>query len=214
VRYFLERGRVYNSSGNKKKAWSQFLSSYELAKKVSAEYLLVDAAHMLSIARADFEEQKKWTLLALKRVEVSKDPKVKKWKGSLLNNWGWTLFDNKKYNEALKVFNEALEFRKAGGDPRSTHIAYWSVARTYRALGKLDRAFQIQKKLYDSGKKRGSQSGFVLEELAEIYLAQGDKDKSKKFFLDAYNHFKNDKWMMNQNKKRIKRIKKLAGLPE
>ena len=104
TRYFLERGRVYNSSGKKEEAIKEFLKSFELAKAINFEYLIVDAAHMLAIANKEFSEQKKWTEIAIENAKSAKDQQTKDWMGSLLNNWGWSLFDQKKFEQALIQF--------------------------------------------------------------------------------------------------------------
>src|SRR3972149_4139316 len=48
VRYLLERGRVYNSSGQKEKALSLFEDAWENASKAKLDFFAIDAAHMLA----------------------------------------------------------------------------------------------------------------------------------------------------------------------
>src|SRR5690242_9943799 len=45
VRYLLERGRVFNSSGEKDKARPLFLEAWELGQRSAEDGLAVDAAH-------------------------------------------------------------------------------------------------------------------------------------------------------------------------
>ena len=49
IRYLLERGRTFNSAGEKEKARDLFTEAWELAQAVHKEGLAVDAAHMLAI---------------------------------------------------------------------------------------------------------------------------------------------------------------------
>jgi hypothetical protein len=46
VRYLLERGRTFNSSGNREKARELFVAAWEVARPSGLEGLAVDAAHM------------------------------------------------------------------------------------------------------------------------------------------------------------------------
>jgi hypothetical protein len=50
VRYLLERGRVFNSSGAPERAVPLFAEALELAEADKDEFYAVDAAHMLGIA--------------------------------------------------------------------------------------------------------------------------------------------------------------------
>ena len=49
VRYLLERGRVFNSSGNTDTARSFFEEAFVLAKQLQEDFYSVDALHMLAI---------------------------------------------------------------------------------------------------------------------------------------------------------------------
>src|SRR3972149_7207611 len=75
VRYLLERGRVYNSSGKKQEAVSLFKEAWEGASKAGLDFFAVDAAHMLAIA-APPEEHLPWNLKAVALAQKSNDPKA------------------------------------------------------------------------------------------------------------------------------------------
>lgn len=92
VRYLLERGRVFNSSGKTEDARPLFLQALDLALQSKADSYAIDAAHMMAIVEPT-EEQLPWNLKALALAEESQDEKARKWKGSLYNNIGWTYFD-------------------------------------------------------------------------------------------------------------------------
>ena len=103
VRYLLERGRVYNSSGKQDDARPLFLEALELARQSKDDFNAVDAAHMMAIVEAP-EKQLLWNLKALDLAENSADEKVRKWKGSLYNNIGWTYFEQRQFEESLLMF--------------------------------------------------------------------------------------------------------------
>ena len=54
-------------------------------------------------------------------------------------------------------------------------MAKWTIARGYRATGKLDDAEKIQLVLVAESEKAGEPDGYIYEELAEIAIARGDK---------------------------------------
>jgi len=116
VRYLLERGRVFNSSGKSDDARPLFLQALDLALKSKEDPYAVDAAHMMAIVEPT-EKQLQWNLKALALAEDSQDERARKWKGSLYNNIGWTYFDQRQYEDALAMFEKALEFREEQGDP-------------------------------------------------------------------------------------------------
>ncbi len=49
VRYLLERGRVFNSSGQPEKARPFFEQAMTMAQELNEDFYAVDAAHMLAI---------------------------------------------------------------------------------------------------------------------------------------------------------------------
>src|SRR5689334_3443270 len=50
IRYLLERGRVFNSSGRKAQASVLFLQAWQRATVAGEDFYAVDAAHMLAIS--------------------------------------------------------------------------------------------------------------------------------------------------------------------
>src|SRR5579885_3102293 len=91
VRYLLERGRVFNSSGDKNLARPLFQEAWDLANKLGEDFFAVDASHMVAIA--DPKNAMDWNLKACALAEKSKDERAKAWMGSLCNNIGWTYHD-------------------------------------------------------------------------------------------------------------------------
>ena len=89
VRILLERGRVMNSAGDPDRALPEFQMASEAAQKEGFEHLAVDAMHMLAIVAAP-SEQDGLNSRALELAESATDPRARQWRGSLLNNMGWT----------------------------------------------------------------------------------------------------------------------------
>lgn len=210
IRYFLERGRVFNSSKEKDNALVMFKRAFELAVEAKEDNLAVDAAHMIAIAESASATKLEWNLKALELAEKSQDPKAQGWLGSLYNNLGWTYHDSQKYAEALVLFEKALAFRQSRGQATSTRIAKWCVARTLRSMQKLNEALKIQSELKSELDSAGQKDVYVYEELGEITLALGQTDDSKEFFRLAYNLFAKDERFKTNEPARFKRVHELS----
>lgn len=208
IRYLLERGRVYNSSGNVEEAKRLFLQAFDLAVKSKEEFYAVDAAHMVAIAESP-ENQLEWNLRALELAENSSDERARNWKGSLYNNLGWTYFDQGDFQEALFMFEKALDFRTQQGDAANTGVARWCVAKTLRMMGHTEEALDMQQQLFEEYQSAGKKSGFVYEEIAECMLVLGREMEAEGWFAAAYTELSKDPTVTN-DKDRLGRLKTLG----
>lgn len=127
VRYLLERGRVFNSSGKPERARPLFLAALEKAQAGKLDFFAVDAAHMLGIIEPP-DEALKWHTKAIALAEQSPDPKAQNWIGSLLNNLGWTYYDKGDYRKALEVFERDLAWFDARNLEKRAGIAREAIA--------------------------------------------------------------------------------------
>jgi tetratricopeptide (TPR) repeat protein len=209
VRYALERGRVFNSSGQKEKASALFREAYDLALAYSEDFYAVDAAHMLGISEPP-EHQLNWSLKALELAERSSDPRAQKWRGALYNNIGWSYHDQGDYQTALELFQRALEWRQAQGQARETRIARWCVARTLRSVNRLAEALQVQEELLTECERLGEPDGYVYEELGEILLALQHAEAARPHFARAYDLLSQDPWLAANEPGRLERLRTLG----
>lgn len=210
IRYFLERGRVFNSSKEISNALVMFARAYELAQEAHQDNLGVDAAHMMAIAESDSGKKMEWNLKALTLAEKSQDPKANGWLGSLYNNMAWTYHDSGKFEEALDLFKKGQTFREGKGEASTLRIAKWSVARALRSLKKYDEAVAIQTALKSEFDALGEKDPYVLEELGELSLLLAKTDEAKEFFRLAYNQFSKDEWFKTNEAPRFQRIHELS----
>lgn len=206
VRYNLERGRTYNSSGKKEKAVHNFLDAYHLGMENELDFYTIDAAHMLGIAEKP-DEALNWNELAIELIEKTNDERAKSWLGSLLNNTGWTYFDRGDYITAMEYFKKNVAYHTERNHPAELRIAKWCVARTLRAQNKTDEALEMQIQLLPLAE--GS-DGYINEELGELYLLKNDKENSKEHFKKAYAMLSQDKWLAANEKERLERMKTLS----
>jgi len=210
IRYLLERGRTYNSAGERQKAIALFKQAYDKALKHKEDFYAVDAAHMLGIAERP-QDQLYWNTTAMELAEKSTDAAAKKWLGSLYNNIGWTYHDLKDYNKALDLFEKALAWHIDKRNDRGTFIAKWTVGRTYRSLDRIEEALVLQKSLWEEIQQKNlAPSGFVFEELAECLLVKNEFTEAKVYFRKAYDILSKDIWLKAREPARLERLKRLG----
>jgi len=210
IRYYLERGRILNSSKQKDRGKELFLRAYELAVEACEDNLAVDAAHMLGIIEPG-DESLKWNETAMKLAEKSNDIKANGWLGSLYNNTGWTYHDMKNYDKALELFRKNVKWHTEKKSVKQLLIAKWCVARTLRSLEKHHEALEIQKKLIEEyDEKKIEHSGYEHEEIAECNLILGNNGEAKKYFVKAYEILSKDIWLTEYEKERLDRMEKLS----
>ena len=202
VRYLLERGRAFNSDRQPKKALLLFSEASAIAQKLGADFFTVDALHMLGIA-APPKARMDWNLKAIEFAENSTDERAKGWLATLLNNTGWALFDENRYEEALQLFQKAVPLREKKGEAEPFRIARWCVAKLLRVMGNVEEALSMQ--MSDS-----NPDGFTHEEIGECLLALGRVAEAKKSFAQAYEVLKEIDWVA-EDTQRISRLKELAG---
>ncbi len=180
VRYFLELGRTVSSATHppgsqtaevKEQARVAFMQAAELAQEGQLDSLAIDALHMMAFVDTAPEDQVKWNRKAIALVNASSQPDAKKWEGALLNNLGYALYLLGRYEEALQEFQRALVVREEIGNPKPIRIAYWMIAWTLRALGRLDEALEIQLRLEKECDEAGEPDVYVFEELEHLYRA-------------------------------------------
>jgi tetratricopeptide (TPR) repeat protein len=180
VRAVLERGRLHRSSGNLSIAIDDFRAALARAVAMGADYYAVDAAHMLAIC----EQTEESHLEAIAMAAGSSDLRAGSWEASLLNNLGWTYFDERKLDQALDCFQRALFACRKLDNPRRERIASWCVARCQREMGRVEESLEVQYSLL-----KDNPDGFVFEELGECLNAIGRTTAAKPYFAEASRMF-------------------------
>ncbi len=206
TRYHLERGRTFNSAGEKEKATLEFEKAFKTGTEARLDVLAIDAIHMLVIAASKLEKKLEWTQVGIETAKNSEVEEARKWIGVFHNNKGWDLFDSQNYSEALVEFEACADFYQKMGAKERHDIALWSKAKTLRMLGKIDESFAIQNKLLDQNNGQDP-SGYTFEELGELYALKQDKDQARYFFKKAYAILSKDTWLLRNESKRLERLK-------
>ena len=112
---------------------------------------------------------------------------------------------------ALDYWQKALAVREASNDAPRLKVARWTVARGYRALGRLDDAEAHAARARRREPKAGEEDGYVYEELAEIALARGDRAAAGPWAAKAYALLREDAWLAATEPARLKRLAELGG---
>jgi tetratricopeptide (TPR) repeat protein len=210
IRYLLERGRVFNSAKDREKARPLFLEAWEVGVAAGEDDYALDAAHMMAIVDPP-EQQLVWAGKAMDLAEKTTDERAKRWLGPLYNNTGWTYHDMGQFDKALEMFEKSLAFRQERKDEEGIRIAKWTIARTYRSLGRVEEALEMQKALLLQREAEGlAPSGYVYEELAECLLLLGRADEARTYFKQAYDILSEDQWLVANEADRLQRLKQLG----
>ena len=211
VRYWLERGRAFNSNGERQTACGLFEQAHDLAQRVGADFYAVDAAHMLGIA-AEKEEQLAWNLRALALAQNSAETRAHSWQGSLLNNIGWTYFFNADYDNALHHFEQCLDFYMQANKRNETLIARYSIAKTWRMQGRHNEALAEQQAILAERHAHNEIGEYVEEEIGETLHAMGETEAAKSHFTTAYRELSKDGWLVANEPERLERLRQLANV--
>ena len=211
LRYLLERGRTYNSGGDRDKARALFVQAWEGAQSGGQEGLAVDAAHMVAVTHSGTPEAVKWNERGLSVARESQDAKAQALVPAMLNNSAWDLFDMGRYDEALGWFEQARQEWIQRGQPRQIHIARWAVGRCLRALERCTEALEIQRALESEDEAAGAADGFVYEEVAENLAALGRSDEARPHFAKAADRLSQDQWFVENEAARLASLKERGG---
>lgn len=210
VRYLLERGRVFNTSGHPVKARPLFLKAWDEARAVGQTCYAIDAAHMMGIIEP-LDEQEAWDRKALDLAEKSDEPCARRWRGSLYNNLGWTLHSRKEYAQALAMFQKGVAVRDPKQDPVGSAIARYCVARALRSLSRIDEALDILRPLHAANAAAGRPDPYVQEELGECLLLKHRPQEAAAHFAAAYRELSKDADFAKSEPARLARMKERGG---
>lgn len=209
VRYLLERGRSFNSAGERARAALLFREAWHRAITAHLEGLAVDAAHMLAIVEPG--ESGPWTERGLALARASKDAKAAALLPALLNNHAWNLHDAGRHEEALVTFREAEAAWHATGRQPQGRIATWAVGRALRSLGRHEEALRLQQQLERAWADAGSADAYVYEEIAENFEALGRRREASAWFRRAADELGRDARFAQDQPARWQRINALAA---
>lgn len=207
VRLDLERGRVWNSSGEVPAARPRFEAAWERATAEGLDFYAVDAAHMMAIVETG-DDAVAWYERARGAAEASSHARTRRWLGSLLNNLGWTHHDAGNHGRALEVFEACRAWHDEHGTEQTRNIARWTVARCLRSLGRLTEALAMQQALLAD---EPDGVGYTEEEIGECLWALERAKEARGWFRKAHAKLAGDPWLQANQSDRLARLDRLAG---
>lgn len=225
VRIFLDRGKVYQQNEQYNEALQHFEQSFNLSVSNGLDLYAIDAAHMIAIISKDTAEKIHWNELAIHLANKTDNQKAHSWLGSLYNNLGQNYLEAERFEDALSAFSQTLHYRTEEGLVSNVRVANWAIGCALRKLGRINEALAIQHSLFDEYESlRESDNlgipievfyslfGFVCEELAELYDANGDTPKSVYFANLAFSNLSksNDPLFIKSITKRLDRLKQIC----
>lgn len=207
VRLLLERGRVFNSSGQPEKALPPLREAFGIAQAAQLHRLAVDAIHMVAIAEADPRARVEWNLRGIALAVQLDQPG---WLRALYNNLGEAYLAAGELENALVTFRKlvALDAEK-GREPDV--FAQKDVAKVLRLLGRFDEALALLKPIEATLAGKNEPNGYIDEELAESLLALNRAEEATPYFLRAYESQSKDEWVVKHDAERLGRLKRLAS---
>jgi len=148
---------------------------------------------------------------ALDLAEKSADARANKAKGLLYSSIGWNHFERKEYQEALFMFQKALQYTDQLGDPLKIRTAKWPVAKVLRVIEHTEEALDMQRKLFEEYQEEGKRNGYVYEEIAECLLVMGQAQEAEGWFAAAYAELSKDPRISREHN-RLNRLKELGAV--
>ena len=207
VRFFLERGRVHNSSGHPELAMPFFVQAFELGKAIQANRYAIDAVHMIAIAEQDPQQQVEWNLQGIEMADA--DPAQRGWLRALYNNIGESYNSLQDYANAKLYFHKLIEFQIASGQEPDIYTVK-DEARATRLLGRPEESLAMVQPWAEKLKEQGEENGWISEELAESLHALGRMGEAKPHFVKAYELLSADDYCQKYEQKKLKRLKEAS----
>ncbi|MGZ3709170.1 MAG: tetratricopeptide repeat protein, partial [Bdellovibrionota bacterium] len=207
--FLIEKGRLMILEKIPSQARPLFAEAWQLAGNSGEDYFRIEAAQLLAAIEPQ-KVQKEWILKALALSETSPQPRARRCQGSLFATLGWMQFEMRQYDTALGTFQKALSCIQAEALPRKRIVAKWAIARTLRALNRVDEALEMQKDLLAEAERTNMKDGYVYEELAECLQTLKKTTEAQVYFDLAYRELSKNEWLADNKAERIKRLKGLG----
>jgi tetratricopeptide (TPR) repeat protein len=204
VRYLLERGRVFNSSGKPDRALPLFVEAFELAQRIPHRRLAIDAVHMVAIAAPTPAEQVEWGRRGV--ALVLDHPDQRGWLFALYNNLGEAYLKLNRYDDALACFRNYVALNVERGQEPDL-FATKDIARCLRLLGDADEALATIAPIHAKLEASGQRDGWISEEYAECLLAKGTDREAIPHFEAALELLAKASWVVANEPARLDHLK-------
>lgn len=206
VRYYLERGRTYNSSTQQAKALPLFHQAFQLADALGEHRYAVDALHMIAIAERDPSVQLEWNLKAIGYAERTNEHG---WLFALYNNIGESYLALQQYEQAYEYFSRLASLQKERKGAED-HYTVKDKAKAARLAGRAEESLDLMLRVLDKLLSEKTDDGYIRQEYAEALYALGDTNGAKPHFAKAYELLSNDSWVVQYETQNLERMRLLS----
>ncbi len=181
-----EMGNLYNQKGNIAEALRRYLQSLKIRQQIGNSKEIAKSLTNIGLTYRKLGLINNATryLEQAKQLINMEDPQEASY---ILINLGNLYIDQKLYDKALSVFQEALFYREKTGDEigiakslKSLALAQQQQGLFDKAAGNLQKALKIARKLND-----GRAIADVLNDLGNLERQRGRLKEAKKYFEDA-----------------------------
>jgi len=204
VRYLLERGRVFNSSGKPDRALPLFVEASELGQRILHWRFAIDAVHMAAIAAPTPAEQVAWGRRGV--ALVLDHPDQCDWLFALYNNLGEAYLRQSRYDDALACFRNYVALNVEHGQEPDI-FATKDIAKCLRLLGDADEALATIAPIHAKLEASGQRDGWISEEYAECLLAKGSNQDALPHFEAALELLSKDSWVVANDPAKLDHVK-------
>ncbi len=209
IRYLLEQGRLLCAQMTPSKAQNYFSQAWNLSASAKEVFFAIDAALMLSISQPP-KYQNEWLQKALSLAEETVTEQGHLWLAQLYTMDGWHKFDFRSFDKALESFEKALARPRVPGDDTKNFVIRWCIARTLRALGRIQESYDLQYALHTELLEVGGSNGHVYLELAECQQTLNRLAEAKTNFEFAYKELSANGWYTDNKASELGRIQYLS----
>lgn len=208
IRLLIEEGRHLCLSMIPSKAQPYFQQAWTMATASNDVFHAIEAAVLLSISQPP-KFKNDWLQRAIELGEKADASEPKLWLAQLYLMEGWHAFDFRRFEDALRSFNLALNRPRVRGEMTSLILIRWCIARTLRALGRNKEALDIQNELLTEVSSSNKSNGYIFLEIAECLQLLGKIDEAKTYFESAYKELSVDGWYSDNNASELSRMQHL-----
>lgn len=208
IRLLIEEGRHLCMAMMPSKAQIHFQQAWAMATAANEVFLSIEVAVMLSISQPP-KFKNDWLQRAIELGEKTDVPHAKLWLAQLYLMEGWHAFDFRRFEDALRSFNLALNRPRERGEMTSLVLIRWCVARALRALGRNQEALDIQKELLVEVSHSDKLSGYIFLEIAECLQLLRKTDEAKTYFESAYKELSVNGWYSDNKAAELSRMQHL-----
>ena len=206
VRYYLERGRAFNSSNQREKALTLFRQAHEAAVLQKRNRYIVDALHMIAIAEMEPAKQIEWNLKAISFAEETNE---RGWLFALYNNIGESYLSIGAYDKAFDFFARLARLQiERSGSPDIYTIK--DQAKAARLAGRVEESISLIQPILDKLLSEEQDDGYIRQEFAEGLFALGKIEEAKPHFSRAYEFLSKDAWVLQNDSEGLARMQLLS----